>query len=98
MFLDGKMAGKEFANQFETLWCKDLEKREWQESHLKTKTDFQLTSKSIYFSKIIGDLSILIEICESQSSISEISENKLKNLIKEEILPKIRKYCEETIK
>ena len=79
----------------------NLRTKRVQEENLKTKTDFQFTSKSIGFSELIDYLFSAVEIFDSnlkdwESSIYGLSELGLKTYIQNEILPKIRTYCEET--
>jgi hypothetical protein len=100
-FLTEKLDGREFSNEFCSLRSDNLRTKRVQEENLKTKTDFQFTSKSIGFSELIDYLFSAVEIFDSnlkdwESSIYGLSELGLKTYIQNEILPKIRTYCEET--
>ena len=102
MFLAGTIDGKEFSNQFTILRYENLSTARSRRAKLKTERDFQFTSKSIGFSKVISDLHSNLELFDSslkdsESSIYGLSENALKDVIQKDILPKVRKYCDETL-
>ena len=102
MFLAGIIDGEEFSNQFGALYYKNLDIADLKKITLKTETDFQFTSKSIGFIDVISSLFSAIELFDSsledsESNINQFSENTLKDFVEKDILPKVRKYCDETL-
>ena len=102
MFLAGTIDGEEFSNQIIILHLKYINTAKSRRLKLKTERDFLFTSKSIGFVEVISSLFSAIDLFDSsledsKSSMYGWSENTLKDFVQKDILPKVRKYCDETL-
>ena len=96
-FLNKKIDGDNFCRQVGTLERRNLDEAKEIEENLRFKTDFHLTSEAINFSNVLGTLDSMIEIFDptlndSESSSYGLSENGLKDVVKDIIIPKFSKY------
>ena len=96
-FLENQIDGQTFCNEIQSLYNQNTDQAREIETNLEYKMDFQLTSKSMNFSKLVENLIALIEffdsrLDDSESSLFGLSENGLKSEIKKIIIPKILEY------
>lgn len=94
------ISGEEFYDQFRNLYEKNQKEADYAETNLEFQTEFNLNSQIIGFSHVVDSISnslelLDVDITDSQSSNFSLSENKLRLIISNNMMPKIQKYCEK---
>ena len=96
-FSDRIISGQQFSNQFLKIYQKNQKQAYYVETNLQFETELNLSPEMTGFSEVIDIIFDSIElfdtsIDDSQSSSFALSENTLRLIIKDNVIPKIQKY------
>lgn len=96
-FLNNEIEAMHFCQQINRLISKNIAQAKEIEENLKFKTDIHVTSESVKFSRLISSLRSSIEmfnpdLIDDDEYYLTISENRLRDIVKEVILPQFSKY------
>lgn len=103
-FLNKRISGQEFKNQYRNVRNKNLTESDLKKTTLEyedEETDLQINHAARNFTKIVSSLFSFLDIFEpeledSQSSVYGISEGVLREVLKNDILPRIYQYCKQS--